>query len=221
MNIQKPQKKHFIITGHYGSGKTNLACNLALLLSSEGRKVTLIDFDIVNPYFRAADARARMEESGVRCIIPEYANSNVDVPSLPAEVNFVFDSSKNIDNSVFDVGGDADGATALAVYADRIAEQGYEMYCVCNMYRPLTADPGEAVGIIREIESKSRLKMTALINNSNLGAETTPDTVSASLEWADEISLLSGLPVAALTVMDTVGYNGVHTEIKQMTKQLF
>ena len=82
-----PNKKITIVCGHYGSGKTNLAVNLAMALAKNNERVVLVDLDIVNPYFRAADSRAELEAMGVRCILPQFANTNVDVPSLPTQIH--------------------------------------------------------------------------------------------------------------------------------------
>lgn len=186
-------KKIIIIAGHYGAGKTNVACNLALHMKSEHpeRSVTLIDLDTVNPYFRAADAEAAMKAAGIRAIIPEYANTNVDLPTLPPEIQSVFLSDETV---IFDVGGD-DGAVALGVFERDIKKHGYEMYCVINMYRPLTGTPEEAISVIREIEEYSRLRFTGIINNSNLGHETEKETVTASLQYAEQTAKLAGLPL--------------------------
>lgn len=187
------EKKIIVIAGHYGAGKTNVACNLALHLKKEDedRAVTLIDLDTVNPYFRAADAEAAMKSAGIRAIIPEYANTNVDLPTLPPEINSVFLTDETV---IFDVGGD-DGAVALGVFEKDIKKHGYEMYYVINMYRPLTSTPEESVTVMREIEDYSKLRFTGIINNSNLGAETDKSTVEASLLYAEETANLSGLPL--------------------------
>ena len=47
-----------IVTGHYGTGKTEFSVNLALALAKEGRPVALADLDIVNPYFRSRERRS-------------------------------------------------------------------------------------------------------------------------------------------------------------------
>ena len=45
-------KRITILCGHYGTGKTNVAVNLALAMAKTSEKVTVADLDIVNPYFR-------------------------------------------------------------------------------------------------------------------------------------------------------------------------
>ncbi len=187
------EKKIIIIAGHYGAGKTNVATSLAVKRKTESptERVALIDLDTVNPYFRAADAAGELKAAGVRPIIPEFANTNVDIPTLPPEIASVFLSGET---AFFDVGGD-DGATALGVYESDIKRVGYEMLYVTNMYRPLTETPESALAVMREIEDYSRLRFTGIINNSNLGAETDADTVLSSLDYAERLSEISSLPV--------------------------
>lgn len=194
-------KRIIIIAGHYGSGKTNVACNLAYDFKKRNadKKVTLIDLDTVNPYFRAADSVAPLREVGIRVIIPEYANTNVDLPTLPAEIASVFLSDETV---IFDVGGD-DGASALGVYERDIKAAGYDMYCVINMYRPLTETPEDTVADLHEIEDYSRLHFTGIINNSNLGDETTPDTVVSSLAYAEKVAELADIPLVYTSVFST------------------
>ncbi len=196
-------KKIIIIAGHYGAGKTNVAVALALRQKFEApeKSVALIDLDTVNPYFRAADSASLLRSSGVRPITPEFANTNVDIPTLPPEIASVFLSDET---AVFDVGGD-DGAVALGVFEADIKKAGYEMLYVTNMYRPLTETPESALCVMREIEAYSRLRFTGIINNSNLGAETNANTVLASLPYAEELSALAELPIVytAFTVGDS------------------
>lgn len=193
------KKRIIIIAGHYGSGKTNVAVNLAFRMKSDApeKSVTLIDLDTVNPYFRAADSAAPLRDAGIRVIIPEYANTNVDLPTLPSEIASVFLTDETV---IFDVGGD-DGATALGVYEREIKAAGYEMYCVINMYRPLTESPEDTLSDLCEIEEYSRLRFTGIINNSNLGDETTKQTVEASLQYADRTSELAKLPLVYTAVI--------------------
>lgn len=192
-------KKHIIITGHYGSGKTNVAVSLCLHLSKLGKKCALVDIDTVNPYFRAADAAAKLEKAGVKLIASLFANTNADIPSLPAEINMVFD--KRFDHAVFDVGGDDSGAFALGGLSERIKNQGYTMLYVINAYRPLTTQSKDAAEILREIEIAARLKAAGIINNSNLGKDSDKQTVTDSLKYADDVSKALGLPVVYTTAV--------------------
>ena len=69
------------------------------------------------------------------------------------------------------------------------------MLYVINKYRLMTKAPDEAVELMREIEYTARFKHTGIINNSNLGVETNIQTVLNSLDYADEVSKQTGLPV--------------------------
>lgn len=187
-------KKITIFAGHYGSGKTNLAVNAALALKRRHDSVILCDMDIVNPYFRTKDSEAILSEAGVRLISPRFANSNVDLPYLPAEVAAIFGGNYV---SVIDVGGDDSGAIALGQYADRIKAVGYDMLLVLNARRYLTLEPTEAVEIMHEIEWASSLRFTGLINNTNLGHESTAETVTQARNYMEAVSKETGLPLVA------------------------
>lgn len=192
-------KRITVISGHYGSGKTHIAVNLAIDLKRHHEKTALADIDIVNPYFRSLDSKEYLESNGVRLICSEYANSNVDIPALPQEIYSVTDDSELF--SILDVGGDERGALALGRLAPAIAEENnFDMLYVVNFYRPLTADVDLAIEVMREIENACHLKFTAIVNNSNLGRETTAEDVLITLPKADELSKKTGLPVILNTV---------------------
>ena len=214
--------KLIIVTGHFGSGKTNIAVNLALSLTEKGEKVTLVDFDTVNPYFRSKDSQELMESRGVQVIAPEFANSNVDIPSIPAEVYSVFEKIKNGETCIFDVGGDSLGAAALGFFNKEIISSGYEMMYVFNMYRPITETPEGALSVMKEIQQRSRLKCTCCINNSNLGKFTRKEDIEASYEYAESFSSLSGLNIKFTCAAEGITLSdGEVFEIKNITKELF
>ena len=191
-------KRITLFAGHYGSGKTNIAVNYAIAMAREGKQVCIADLDIVNPYFRTKDSADRLAEAGVTLISPQFANTNVDLPALPAEA-YRLVQDKSI-YGVMDIGGDDRGAYALGRYVDAIkAENDYRMVFVANCYRPLTPTAEEALEVMREIETACNLKFTDIINNSNLGPETTAETVLNSLDYIQKLSQLSGLPVFAHT----------------------
>ena len=196
-------KRLTLFAGHYGSGKTNIAVNYALHLAAEGKQVCIGDLDIVNPYFRTKDSAAVLEKAGITLISPQFANTNVDLPALPAEAyRLVADKSSY---GIMDIGGDDRGAYALGRYVPSILEENnYRMVFVANCYRPLTRTPEEALEVMGEIEAACGLRFTDIINNSNLGDETTPETVLQSQDYIEKLSALSGLPVFATTAVAAV-----------------
>ena len=187
-------KRLTLFAGHYGSGKTNIAVNYAMLLAREEKKVCIADLDIVNPYFRTKDSEAELSELGITLISSKYANTNVDLPALPAEsYRLVRDKSCY---GVIDIGGDDRGAYALGRFADAIKEEGdYRMALVLNRYRPLTSTVEGMLEIISEIEAAAGIKFNCIVNNSNIGPETTKETVLESLAFAESVSLATGLPI--------------------------
>lgn len=220
--------------GHYGSGKTNVAINLALAAKrqSPNRTVSVADVDIVNPYFRTADAAETLKKEGIVPLIPEFANSNVDIPSLPHRLTALFSDPLETELAFIDVGGD-EGAVALGRYRRFLNEGAYDMLYVVSQYRPLTAKPEEAAALMRDIEAVSGLRCTMLVNNSSLGAETTEEDVVDSVSYAKECakrcalplfchayyqSLLPGLPA----VFQRAGLSDEPLfPMRNMTKQLF
>ena len=194
-------KRITIFAGHYGSGKTNIAVNYALRLREEYDKVSIADLDIVNPYFRTKDSEKHLEAKGIHLISSEYANSNVDVPALPAEAYSIIDDLSV--RAVVDVGGDDRGALALGRYAPSIIEQNdYEYLLVINKFRPLTPNCASTLEVMREIEIACGMKFTGIVNNSNLGDETTAEDVLSSIGYAEEISKASSLPIRMTTVKE-------------------
>jgi hypothetical protein len=192
-------KRLTLFAGHYGSGKTNIAVNYALALASEGKKVCVADMDIVNPYFRTADSADQLKAAGVELIVPQFANSNVDLPALPAEAYRLVE-----DHSIYgimDIGGDDRGAYALGRYVPFIQkENNYRMIFVANCYRPLTETPEDALEVMREIEAACKLPFTDIVNNSHLGPLTDVATVLDSIRYTQKLSELSGLPIYMTTV---------------------
>lgn len=185
-------KRVTLFAGHYGSGKTNIAVNYAEHLATGGKAVTVVDLDIVNPYFRTKDSEEEFKAMGIELISSAYANTNLDAPALPKEIySAVSDKSRYL---IMDIGGDDRGAVALGRYKDDIInENNYEFIFVANMYRPLTRTAQDAVEVMREIEEAAHMKFTAMVNNSNLGDQTRAEDVLASSKYIDDISDLTGL----------------------------
>lgn len=192
-------KRLTLLCGHYGSGKTSIAVNTALALRKKRDNVVLADLDIVNPYFRAKDSSDLLQAAGIRLICSPFANSNVDFPALPQEMYAITDD-RSI-RAVLDIGGDERGALALGRIAPKILQENdYEMLLVINRYRPLTPDAESVQQVKDEIEAACRIPFTGIVNNSNLGEETTAQTVLDSLGYARAVSEQTSLPVVMTSV---------------------
>lgn len=201
-----------IVTGHFGSGKTEIAINLA----TEHKNSIIVDLDTVNPYYRTAEHKEKLQNMGVEVIASEFAATNVDIPTLPAEIIKVFTSDKP---SVIDVGGDDDGAFALGRYKNFFEENEYEMYFVVCGTRPLTKTADEVLELMQNIESASRLKITHLINNTHLAQFTDEETVLKGQVLCEEVSKKTGLPIIFTTVPSGV-FEKVKDKIANPTREL-
>ena len=207
-------KRITLLCGHYGSGKTNVALNIAYRLKQQTDNVAIADLDIVNPYFRTKDSKEELKNRGIKLIASEYAGTNVDIPAMPQEMYSLTDDTSI--TAVIDVGGDDRGALALGRIAPKIVEENnYEMLLVINKFRPLTPDAESTIEVLREIEAAGKIKFTAIVNNSNLGAETTAEDVIGSVDYANRVSQLTGLPVKCTSVNESL-YSELEGKIENL-----
>ena len=182
-----------IITGHYGTGKTEFAVNLALRLADLGHQVMVADLDIVNPYFRSRERRDLLQEAGIRLISSSQACSDADVPALPAELLTILEN-RDI-TGVLDIGGDPVGARVLARFNDKIITEDYQLIYVLNANRPEVRTPEAAIAYLRGIEATTSLTCTGIVNNTHLCGETTVEEIRKGARLAETVSRETGIPV--------------------------
>lgn len=203
-----------VICGHYGSGKTNLALNMALKLAQEGKAVTIVDMDIVNPYFRTTDYVEMLKEKGIEVISPSMAGTTLDTPALAPRIMSAFaDKSRTV---IFDVGGDDVGATALGRFSRNFAEEEYQMFFVINKFRKQIGDIEGCKQILAEIEYTSKLKVTAIANNSHFGEFTTAKDIEESDVYGREVAEALGLPLKLTAVEERLC-----EELKDKVKNIY
>ena len=186
-----------IVTGHYGSGKTEYAVNLALSLAAAGHNTTLADLDIVNPYFRSYEQTARLEAAGVKVIVTSCGGA-ADIPALNPAVLSIFQNDNQ--SGVLDIGGDPIGARVLARFAPQLAGQDFDLLYVLNANRPETNDPDKALAYLQGIERECKQKATGIVNNTHLCRETTLDLVLKGARLAQSLAQRTGLPIVAHAV---------------------
>ena len=188
-------KKVYVLIGNYGSGKTELALNFAFKAAETGR-TELLDLDMVNTYFRLTERGNMTRMKEIRLVSPNYACSGVETLSLPAEVASAF--AMDWDTVVFDVGGDAVGSTALGRYHQdfmELEEGSLEVLNVINTRRPLAGTVEKIVRLQEDMQRYSRLKITGMINNTNLATATSPADLRDGYEIIKQVSEITGVPV--------------------------
>lgn len=209
------QKRLTLVCGHYGSGKTNFAINLAFALRQQHPRVALADLDIVNPYFRSKDSEQALTKAGIQFICSPYAGTNLDIPALPQEIYTLVDDPGL--QAVLDIGGDDRGAYVLGRIAEQILlENNYEMLFVANCYRPLTKTVQDTLTVFHEIQNACKIPFTGIVNNSNLGEETTAQHILSSVAYANRLSAETLLPVRYTSVQQ-----GLAASLKNKVNNIF
>ena len=187
-------KRITVFMGHYGSGKTFISVNYALKLAKMKKPVSIYDLDIVNPYFRTIDAQKTLNDAGVELVVSPFAETNVDLPAMNSKSYKMVDDKSRF--AVADIGGDDRGALALGRFSASILEEdNYDALFVVNKFRPETKDIDGALQIKEEIERAGKLPFTGIVNNANLGLETNINTIISGIEFTEELSKITGLPV--------------------------
>ena len=196
--------KYTVLAGNYGSGKTEISLNLAVRAAAEGKRTMLVDLDIVNPFFRSSEHEAYLKSLGILVVKPNFANTTVDVPSLPAEIYSAFD--RQLDAVIFDVGGDPVGAAALGILQDKFRQHASqsELLYVVNAARPLQDTPQAVIEMMRQIERNSRLRVSAFIHNTNLARQTEPALIEQGEELVAELTRQTGIPKKCTAVLESL-----------------
>ncbi len=187
-----------IIVGDYGSGKTEVAINLALERKQAGVDVRVADLDLVNPYFRTREARQQLQSRGVDLVLPPGAYLHADLPILSPAIAGLLRSPSPL--TILDVGGDDAGAMVLGALADALSGQRFRMLQVVNPLRPQTATVEGCLKAKTAIESASRLTVKGWIINAHLMNETTAETIADGYRFGQRLAAASGLPLVCITV---------------------
>lgn len=196
MSNKAQEKEYMIFLGNFGSGKTELAMHFAIDSAAAGNPTTLIDLDVINPYFRASERKLALDKAGVRLVTPNYALSNVEIITINPEIYSAFTAGAG--SVIFDVGGDGLGARALGQYKgyfDKVPPPRLRIWLVINPHRPMSATSDKIISMMRAIEESARLRINGLINNGNMSYESTAEDILHSYYIVEEVSKQTGVPV--------------------------
>lgn len=211
-----------IIVGNYGSGKTETAVNLALHRQKAGLDVSIVDLDLVNPYFRTREARDVLTRQGINVVLPDEKYMHADLPILSPKVAGIIKNTSDL--TILDAGGDDVGVTVLAALANSLAEQTVQMLQVVNPYRPFTETIEGCMKIKEEIELSSKLKVTGWVSNANLIDDTTPHDIYKGYDLVQALALQTGIPVEFITasseLMDDLDLNRFDCPVLPIERKL-
>ena len=211
-----------VIVGNYGSGKTEVAINLALVSRQSHEAVRVVDLDLVNPYFRTREARALLRANAIDIVLPSEPYLYADLPIVTPAVSGAIRQSGPL--TILDVGGDDAGATVLASLADAFRGKAVQMLQVINPHRPLTDSVAGCLAMRAQIEAASRLTVTGWIGNAHLMEATTAETIRTGYRFASEVSRASGLPLVFVTtpraLADELTQEGFDCPVLPIRRQL-
>ena len=188
-------KDYWVLLGSFGSGKSELALNMSIDAAKRG-PCTLVDLDVINPYFRTSERGDVLTPAGVELIMPPYALEKIEIMSLSARVYSAFTPGEG--SVFFDIGGDHVGSIALGQYKpyfDNIPDEHKHILFIVNPMRPTAADVESAYNVLYKIQFVSRLNVTGIVNNANLAGETTVENLIDGYELVKALSEKTGIPV--------------------------
>ncbi len=211
--MKLPEKQITIISGHYGTGKTEFAVNLAMAMARDGRKTALADLDIINPYFRSYERSRELEREGVTVFVTSN-RGKADIPALPPDVMSIFVNREQ--QSIIDLGGDPAGARLLGVYQPQLDKIDYDFWFVINQNRAENATIEKTIHYLRMTQAMSKQDVTGIVNNTHLGRETTADDILRGDAFAAQVAQALDLPL-----IYTVGERQFEKELKGQLKGSF
>ncbi|MDI9502860.1 MAG: ATP-binding protein [Tissierellia bacterium] len=195
-------KRIRVITGHYGSGKTEFAINYAMLLNQTKKHVHIADLDVINTYFRSRELTKELKELGINVIGASVEASAVDVPAISAEVmGPIIDKEADL---ILDVGGNPAGARALGHFRKAILREEYDHFFVLNRNRPETTTEETALAFLRQTEAIAGMSVTGLINSTHMLKSTTIEDVLYGQELCNALSASTGIPVVGISLWEKI-----------------
>ncbi len=203
-------KRVRIISGHYGSGKTEFAVNYVTNLKKiSKKKVAISDMDIVNVYFRSREKKDELTEQGIE-VFDSSIGASADLPAIPKEMLIPF-VDKEYDY-VVDLGGNDVGTIVLRRFKEHIDISEVDFFMVVNVFRPDTQTVDAIIEQKEKLENASGFKVTGFINNTNLVRETSAEDLLYGDKLLKEASQKTGVPIKYTSYVKEV--------VKDMTPEI-
>lgn len=195
-------KRIRVITGHYGSGKTEFAINYAMALAKRTSGVHIADIDVINTYFRSRELTQELRELGITVIGASVDAGAVDLPAISAAVMGPILNEES--QLILDVGGNPAGARALGHFRRAILQKEHDHFFVLNRNRPETDTPERALQFLRQTEATAGLAVTGIVNSTHMLKDTVIEDVLYGQELCEELSKMTDLPVAWIALREEI-----------------
>lgn len=183
-------------TGEYASGKSEVAINRALDLAQEGRQVTLVDLDIVEPCYTLRPLKKMLSSKGLAVLAwetREVGGLGETGNVLRAENRWALKRPGDI---ILDVGYGVEGAKTLNLLEGAKTDPDLRVLLVLNITRPMTGSVEDILAYIRQMG-----RVDGIINNTHLGDETSVEIIQQGARVVTEAARRSGIPVVATTAV--------------------
>ena len=211
-----------IIVGNYGSGKTEIAINLAVHQKISGTNVNIGDLDLVNPYFRTREAKDALSRLNIEVIVPGGQYLQSDLPILSPTIKGMLLKPGQL--FILDVGGNHVGARVLSALYDALCNKSFKLLQVVNPFRPFTRTINDCDKIRRDIERASRQNINGIIGNANLIHETTPEIIYSGYQFIDHLCNEWDLSLEFITVprpiLNDIDMNRISCPVLPIERQL-
>ena len=176
-------KRIVLFTGAFGSGKTEIAMQYALVQKQTHEQTVLVDLDLINPYFNVAAHTQALNAAGIETVVPHNAHNAAEIRTLTGRIGAVYRNRAAF--GVTDLGGESAGAAVAGSLKNAIEDGGgAELWFCLNPFRPQTATTEDALAVVREVEAATRRQITGIVNNANMAFETAPEHLMAGEEAA-------------------------------------
>ncbi|QLY39905.1 ATP-binding protein [Hujiaoplasma nucleasis] len=208
-------KRVTFITGYYGSGKTEVALNLAI----QKKVNTIVDLDIINPYFRTREMEDFLREQGIETISSDVdSKMHLDMPYISKKVyNPLYNEDKRV---IYDLGGNDQGAKLMRQFDD-YKDIDSDLFIVVNIFRMETDHEDKIIQLINRIQGTSGYQVTGLINNSNLLKDTQIDDVIEGQKILEKVSEKMNIPIVYTSYWDELNDDDLHVSNETLKIKLY
>lgn len=181
--------------GEYASGKSEMAINRAMELREQGRQVTLVDLDTVEPFYTLRVIKRVLEAKGINMISYDREDSfglGETGAMLNPKARWAL---KNEGDVILDIGYGVHGARTLNLVEGAYESPELKIIVVMNGTRPMTDSPVKVKEYLQELG-----RVDAIVLNTHLAEQSTPAVILAGNRMIAAVAQEEGIPIAYMAI---------------------